>query len=208
MLSLATITTRVNNELTFLGGNLAANTAWRDNVIKSAVKRFVQKMDKPLISATLAVASGTLKYSKPATINKIYTIRDSSDELKPFYIQKDGNKIVFSTVETGDYTIYGTPADVGANVSTVLDAIPDDYEPIVWSYIIAFWYETKNQKEFVLKMQFADQMAYSAKGSENRDLSSEGNYKVNVDAQGNVTDNDPNPMGMTPSFTNFFGGEL
>jgi hypothetical protein len=208
MLTLAEITTRVNSELIFLGGNLAANTTWRDNVIKSAVKRFVQKMDKPLVNSALVVTSGTLKYAKPATINKVYVIRDSSDNLIPFYVQKEDNRIGFDSVTAGTYTVIGTPADVGANLSTIVAMIPDDYEAVIWSYIIAFWYETKDQKEFVLKMQFADAQCMAAKGSDNRDLSSEGQNKRSVDMQGNITDNYPNPSGNMPLFTNFFGGEL
>jgi hypothetical protein len=208
MLTLTEIQTRVNNEATFLGGNLASNTSWRDNIIKSAVKRFVQKMDKPLITATISVTADTLKYAMPTTINKVYTIRDSSDNLIPFYVQKDGNKIVFQSVTAGTYTVTGTPADVGANLSAVVALIPDDYEYVIWSYIIAFWYETKNQKEFALKMQFADNLAYSARGSDNRDLNSEGQNKLSVDMNGMVTDNLDNSRGIIPSFTNFFGGEL
>lgn len=206
--TVAELTSRINEELKLYG---AFESATITNIIKSAVIEYTKKVYNPIISAILAVNNSVLKYSIPSSIDQIEDVRD-----------ENGNSVVLSLIDTlgrnlylqsaasgsVNYTVYGTPKDIKTNLSTVVLAIDENDENVVWSYIEAYAAKSAQDSEWVTLLKAADKTAYEALQARNRSLSMHNTSMRFIDTTGQRIDDANNAEGLVSDITEYLGSDF
>lgn len=205
--TVADLTSRINEELKLYGA-FESNTI--TNIIKNAVVEYMKKVDRPTISATLAVTSGATKYSLPTTIDQVEDIRD-----------ENGNSIVVTRVDTlgrvvylqnapsgaVNYSVYGTPRDIKTNLNTVVSAIDENDENVVWAFIEAYANKAAQGQEWVTLLQAANKAVVETLQSRNRSLSMSNTSMRFVDNNGQRIDDLNNADGVEPDITDYLASD-
>lgn len=179
------------------------------DVISDATRHFVAKMDKPIISASLSVTTSTKRYDVPSTLRKVKAIRDSSENNITADIDKVTNDIVLDSTPTAaaTYTVYGSPKEVRTNLDTIIAAISEDYEMVLWQYITAMVHKWAKDAGWVEQWKAAEQFAGDAMRSDNYDLDTERAIKIRDTAGRLIADTD-NYGGWTPDINDQFESDL
>lgn len=199
--TVADLTSRINEELKLYG---AFESATITNIIKSAVIDYIKKVYNPIISAVLAVNDSTLKYSIPSSIDQIEDVRD-----------ENGNSVILTMIDTlgrnlylqsgaygsVNYTVYGTPKDIKTNLATVVQAIDENDENVVWAYIEAYAAKSAQDNEWINLLKAADKTALEALQARNRSLSMQNTSMRFIDTTGQRIDDVLNVEGITPDIT-------
>ncbi len=206
-LSLAGIKTRIDNSLKLLGKQ--SDTVKEQN-ISDAVAKFLSKMDVPINSATFNTVSGTVRYSVPATIRKIQDIRDSDGDSQNFSLDSTTNEFILETtpdaVET--WTVYGTWNAVRTNLSSIVVAIDECLEQVLWAYVIAYCYEWANEDTAANKLQKADFLAQEERRSRNVALSVDFVTVQNYDTTGKRIADASNAEGFDVDIDGLYQSDL
>lgn len=206
-LSYTGMQTRFNNSLSILGDPGASVIA---DIIIDATRRFISIMDTPMLSASLSVTTSSGPYDVPATIRKIADIRNSSNVSQEYVYDATTNKITFvkAPLTSGTYTIYGLPKEVRTNISTIIAAISEDYESVLWAYIRAFAYSWADHPDAIAKLQEADKLAFEERQSSNYPT---GHYPVSIkqlDTRGNLIADSSNYEGNNVDIGDQFENDL
>jgi hypothetical protein len=197
------LTDRINEELQIYG-RFQTNTV--TNIIKNAVIEYMKKVDRPTISATLAVTADTLRYTIPTTIDQIEDVRD-----------EDGISVVVSRIDTVgsylhlqdspsgsvNYTVYGTPKSITTNLDTVVEAIDENDENVVWAYIEAYANKSAQGQDWIALIQGADKVALETLRSRNRSLSMADSSMRFVDTTGAYITDVDNTEGIDPDVSDY-----
>lgn len=195
-LSLTIIETKIDNHLKILGS--FASAVKRD-IVRDAVMRYCRKVDTPVISATLAVTASTGPYSIPSTIEKMVNLYDDATIPLVVAYGTDLTKREITLVEepddAGDYTAYGTPRNIRTNISTVIAAIDENHEDVLWGYVRAFAMQQKNAASANDELLKADKAARELRQNINMHLDSTGNAIKMKDTTGQVIADSANSEG-------------
>lgn len=206
--TVADLTSRINEELKLYG---AFESATITNIIKSAVIDYIKKVYNPIISAVLAVNDSTLKYSIPSSIDQIEDVRDENgNSVVLTMIDTLGRNLYLQSVASGsvNYTVYGTPKDIKTNLSTVVQAIDENDENVVWSYIEAYAAKSSQDNEWVVLLKAADKTALEALQARNRSLSMHNTSMRFIDTTGQRIDDVSNVEGITPDISEYLGADF
>lgn len=177
---------RIETDLQLILGKASAQL--QDDILNRALARFIRKVDRPIISASLVVTTSAGPYAVPATIDKLVDIRDAATVPVSVEYSFDStkNEITLTSEPTAaaTYTCYGTPAEVRTNQAAVLAALKDAWEDIVWSYIKGYAFEWANNSEAANMLMYADKLATDERKSRNRRLDTTGVSAKYKDANG------------------------
>lgn len=187
-LALADWKSRINTDLRMVLGS--SGDQLQTDIIVRAARRFVRRMDEPIISATLAVnaTTGAGPYNVPTTLRKLVDVRDaqSTPASQPYSYDSTKNQITFEDAATAseNWTAYGTPKSTRTNISTILAAVSEDHEDVLWAYVEAEAYLWAHHSEAYQRLKFADEQADEERMSRNRMLDATGVPLQYRDVQG------------------------
>lgn len=201
--TVAELTSRINEELKLYGAFEALSIT---NIIKSAVIEYMKKVDRPTISATLAVNSDTLRYTIPSTIDQIEDVRDEDGiSITIARIDTLGRYLHLQDAPSGtvNYTVYGTPKNIKSNLSTVVEAIDENDENVVWAFVEAYAAKTAQDSEWVTLLKSADKLAFETLQARNRSLSMSGAAMRFVDSTGAQIHDIDNAEGIDPDISDY-----
>jgi len=206
-LSLENIRNRMARDFKLLG---LSDQLSQSDVIVDALGEYVQKMDRPRISASLAVVADTKRYSVPTTIEKIIDIRDADGDSVDYAIDSTTEEVVLSAAPSSasTYTVYGTTEDVRSNLESVVAAIPENDEHVFYAYIRAQAFEWAHHDKAPQQWQIAKQKATARRKSRNRALNISGLTVRQRDARGRYIDDPYTDQGITPEVSTQFEGDL
>jgi len=206
-LSLAKIKTRIDASLKLLGKQ--SNDVKEDN-ISDAVSKFVSKMDVPIYGVTFSTVANTKTYSVPAGIRKIQDIRDADGESVVWSLDTTTNEFTLQTapdtVET--WTVYGTYNGVRTNLDTVITAIDESLEQVLWAYVVAYCYGWANEDTAANKLQTANFLAKEERESNNVSLSMDFVTMQNYDTTGKRIADSANAEGFDVQIDGLYESDL
>jgi hypothetical protein len=209
--SLTILQARITSELVMLG---TFTSEVQQNIIRDAVMRFVRKADLPVISATMAVtASSTGAYSIPSTIEKITRIYNnaSTPAIVNFITDLTKRTVTLTTAPstTGNYDVRGTAREIRTNLSTVIAALTEDHEDVVWEYIRAFAMRQSGAMEaYRLELQAADKAVSEMRKSINRNMDQNTQTVNFIDTTGQIIADSSNAEGLTPDISDHLESDL
>ena len=213
MPSLMTVTTlkaRIAAELNLLG---TFTDTVQTTMIREAVIRFCRKMDKPIISASLAVTADSAgPYSVPATLSKLVSIYDGTT-VKHYSFNTDKNTVTFTDDcepdTTENWTAYGTPAEINTNLTATVAGMSENYEDVLWEYIRAFALRISgDQSGYISELQAADKSVRELRKSINRNLDQNGMPVQFIDVQGSTIGDASNAEGVDIAIDNDLESDL
>lgn len=209
-LSYAGLIARINRDSGIILLGLTDADA-RADVIVDAVNEYVRHMDSPIISANLAVTEGsTGPYSIPATINKLRDIRDDSDIPLVYTVDPVRNKITLQNSPGADatYVVYGTTNDNRTNISTVVAAIAENNEDVLWAFIEAKALRWAKEETADNQLEYAKKLAMDSKRSRNRTLNMQYMSKLFSDERGQNIGDSSNAMGISTHINNLYEQDI
>lgn len=205
--TVADLTSRINEELKLYG---AFETNTITNIIKSAVIDYIKKVYNPIISAALAVDNSTLKYAIPTSIDQIEDVRDENgSSVVLSMIDTLGRNLYLQSAASGsvNYSVYGTPKDIKTNLATVVQAIDENDENVVWTYVEAYAAKSAQDNEWISLLKAADKAALEALQARNRSLSMQNTSMRFIDTAGQRIDDYHNVEGVNPDISDHLGSD-
>jgi len=207
-LTSANLRTRMDREFKLLGIT-STMTDEKNDIIDDALSEFVSYMDKPIISATLAVTAGTTRYDMPATIRKIQDVRDADGDSVVYSEDLTAVQIVLQDDPTsGNYTVYGTPEDVETNRDTIVAAIRTQYKRVLWAFVRWSTYAWAHNDKATNMLKEARFLANSERKSQNRRMDDVNTTVQSKDTTGQNIEDVGNVEGRDVNISNLFESDL
>jgi len=179
------------------------------DILVNSLSDFISIMDEPVISATLAVTTGTLTYDIPDTIDKIQDIRDGDGTSVVYSEDETAGQVTFQdAVTTGDYTVYGTPDEVRTNIETIIAAVPEKLEDIWWNFVEAYSYKWANEDSWANLLSVAENQALKRRRRRNRRLDNLNISMKNIDVRGYNINDSANREGFDVQIDGLFKNDL
>jgi hypothetical protein len=207
-LSQAALRARALREFAIIG----VDTSTYDDIIADGLRLFVQRMDLPIISASLSVTVSEGPYTIPATIRKIVDVRDNASTHASVKWSEDttAGKLTLQDAPSaaGTYTVYGTPKEVVTNVAAIITATSEDMYPVLWQFIRAAAHAAQNSEHAERHLALAYQMALEERKSANRLLSMDYITAQMKDTTGSIVADDGNADGVEEDINDFLESDL
>jgi hypothetical protein len=205
-LTTAGIKARMTRSLKILG---SPSSDEQTDILADSLRKFISVMDAPIISESLVFSNAGSAYCIPETIKKIQDIRDSAGSSVVYSIDETASTITLQDSEaTGVYTAYGTPRDIRTNMDDIIEAVSEDMEFVLWSYIQAFYHKWGHSDMFVTELQAADKLAHEERQSFNYNLNNQFVTVKTLDSTGKNIADASNAEGFTSDVSDQFESDL
>lgn len=205
-LSQAILRARALREFAILG----VDTSTYDDIIADGLRLFVQRVDQPIMSATVAVTVSEGPYTIPAIIRKVADVRDASGSSVKWSEDTTAGTFTLNSAPgaAGNYTVYGTPKNMVTNVAAIITALSEDFYPVLWQFVRASAHAAMSSELAEKHMALAYQMALEERKSANRLLSADYLTAQMRDGTGQVVADADNADGVTADISDFLESDL
>jgi len=211
MATLAQIKTRIDDELAIAG---SFKSQVKENIVQDALMRLCRKAD-PLISANMAVtvSEGVGPYNIPAAIDRIDRIYNNATTPAVINFNTDLRKrevtLLSAPSDDGNFVVYGTPRALRTNLETIVAALPENYEDVLWQLVRAFAMRQAGAMEtFKLERNAADDEIAQLRFARNRDLDQYSMPVQQIDTVGNVVADKDNVEGTEEDIDDYLESDL